>query len=316
MRKKSGFLFAMAVSVVLFATTGPAFAYTVTGDLSTTGFVALSGSVNYTGSLSGLFDVTGSEAMYVNNGSPYSDMYANQDYIVARNASGQAVTFGVGEISVGNQGSNITITSNPTTGYTISGYGQTLSNITNLNVVHVPGASNGSSVYTTTLTITGDFTTTGTTTFTSSNFPGSYHQYTQAESQVATNNKYTGVSLYTLLQQAGVNMSNYNQYVVLTGSDNGKTVLTMDEIVANNILGNYDLIAYELNGSLLSNSRGYFRSVETADDSNSRSIFTLANIDVESSVPIPPSAYLFGTGLLGFVGLKRLKCILAKKRGI
>ncbi|HYA43829.1 MAG TPA: hypothetical protein VEF34_21215 [Syntrophobacteraceae bacterium] len=300
------FVFAMAVSIVLSATTVPAFAYTVTGDLSSSGFTALSGDQSYAGSLAGLFDVSGNQALYINNGSPYSDMWANQDYIVATNASGQAVTFGVGEISVGNQGSNITITGNATTGYTISGYGQTLSGVTNLNVVHVPGVSNGNVTYTTTLTITGNFTAAGTTTFTPSNFPGSYTLYTEAESQVSTGNHYTGVCLYTLLQQAGVNMSNYNQYFVLTGSDNGKTVLTMDEVLANNTPGNYDLIAYELNGSLLSSSRGYFRSVETTDDSNSRSLFTLANIDVESSVtPIPPSVYLFGTGLLGFVGLKR-----------
>ena len=72
MRKSFGFIMAIAVLATLVATTAPAFAYTVTGDLSSSGAAALAGNQSYTGSLAGLFDVSANEAMYIDNGTSRS----------------------------------------------------------------------------------------------------------------------------------------------------------------------------------------------------------------------------------------------------
>jgi hypothetical protein len=310
MRKGPGFTIAMAISVVLLATTVPAFAYTVTGDLSSSGLSALSGSVTYTGSLSGLFDTISGEATYINNGTPYNDMYANQDYIVATSSSGAQATFSVGEITVGSAVNSISISGNSTTGYTISGGGQTLSNVSNIQVVHTTEPT-GPGGYSTQLVINGNFTPTGAVTFTSSNLPGSYSTVTVPQDFGGSHN-YTGVSLYTLLSQAGVNMSNYNQYVIATGTDGGEALLSMDEIINNSANLSTDIIATLEDGSPLSQTRGYFRLVLPTDTSTARSIFTLASLTVESSstTPIPPSLVLFGTGLVGFVGIRKKICFL------
>ena len=295
----------LAVSIVLLASSGLALAsssYTVTGDLSSSGAAHLSGAINYTGTLSGLFDTVSHEAVYIDNGTPYNDMYANQDYIVATSSSGAHATFSVGEITVGNALSSITITSNSTTGYTITGpSGQTLSHVTNINVVHTSMPA-GTAGYSSSFVINGTFTAKGTVLFNSSNFPGTYSTATVPASSGNKNN-YTGVSLATLLSQAGVNMSNLNQYVIATGMDGGETVLSMDEILDSN-----DIVATEENGASLSSTRGYARLILPGDSSTARSIFTLASLTVESSAatPEPCSLLLLGSGLLGLAGAAKL----------
>ena len=87
---------------------------------------------HYTGTLSGLFDTVSHKALYINSGAPSSDMYANQDYVVATSSSGAKATFSVGEITVGNNAvsgqpsplSSINITGNSSTGYTVTGPGR------------------------------------------------------------------------------------------------------------------------------------------------------------------------------------------------
>ena len=145
MKRKFGFIMAIATLVTLLASGGLVQAYTVSGDLSSSGFPALAGSVSYTGSLSGLFNTSGGEALYINNNLPtgkYNDMVANQDYVVVTSSSGATATFSVGEFTVGNTGNHINITGNAGTGYTVTSTDstgavyQSLSNVTNINVVH------------------------------------------------------------------------------------------------------------------------------------------------------------------------------------
>ena len=317
---KKGFSYVLlAILLLMFlAWTGPVRAYTVTGDLSSSGSAALAGNVTSTGSLSALFDTSGGEALYINNGSPYSDMYANNDYIIATSTSGAWLTFSVGEITVGNNSvnshvssnaNNITITGNSTIGYTITGPnpGQVLNNLANIDVVHTGTVSNGNGSYASSFTVQQNGTTLAS--YNSSNFPGTYTQITGQESWVSTGNAYTGVSLLALLNAAGINTSNLNQYVIATGSDLGSTVLSMAEIVQNNgstVNGHSgsDMVAYLLNGSLHSTSRGYARLVLPSDTSNSRSIFTLTSLDVVAT-PIPAALLLFAPGLAGLVGLRK-----------
>jgi len=304
--KKKFFIFiALAALIALFASAGPVLAqYTVTGDLSTSGFAALSGQLSQTGTLAGLFNASSTGATYINNGSPYSDMYGNQDYIVATSSSGATATFSVGEITVGNQGSNINITGSSSAGYTISGPGQTLSNLTNINVVHTTMPV-GTAGYSPSFTIQGSGLTT--TTYNSSNFPTGYTTVTVPGSSGSSNN-YTGVSLLTLLTNAGVITSNLNQYVIATGIDGGEAVLSMDEILQNSTGNSTDIVATSENGSALSQARGYARLVLPTDTGTSRSVFTLASLTVEpatSPVPVPATLLLFAPGLAGLAALRR-----------
>jgi hypothetical protein len=308
MKKNFLCFIALGALVVMFASAGSVLAqsYTVTGDLSAAGFTAFASGSSYTGTLAGLFNASTSGAAYVNNGSPYNDMYGNQDYIVATSSSGATATFSVGEISVGNQGSNINITGNSTTGYTVTGPGQTLSNVTNFNVVHTTMPT-GIAQYSPSFTIQGAFTPTGVTSFTSSNFPGTYATVTVPASHGSSNN-YTGVSLLSLLSQAGVNTANLNQYVIATGIDGGETVLSMDEILQNSTGNSTDIVATLENGSALSQTRGYARLVLPTDTGSSRSVFTLASLTVEpagSPVPLPASLLLFGPALTGLGVLRK-----------
>ena len=123
MKKSFGFITAIAALATVIASAGPVRAqYTVTGDLSIPGFAS-----TYTGSLAGLFgDVTpGGEAVYINHGTPFLDMYANQDYIVATSSNGSIATFSEGEITLG--GANLNIGYSSSTGYTVSSPQQSLS---------------------------------------------------------------------------------------------------------------------------------------------------------------------------------------------
>ncbi|MGD0488727.1 MAG: hypothetical protein ABSB94_16235 [Syntrophorhabdales bacterium] len=302
MKKHLCVFIALAAVITLFASTGPVLAYTVTGDLSAAGSTALTGSQSYTGTLSDLFDTVSHEAIYINNGTPYSDMYANQDYIVATSSSGAKATFSVGEITVGN--ATINISGNNSTGYTISGNGQTLHNLANINVVHTTMPA-GTSQYSPSFTIQGSGVTT--TLYNSSNFPVGYTTVTVPASS-GNSNTYTGVSLLTLLQQDGVNTGNLNQYVIATGIDGGEAVLSMDEIVHNSTGTSTDIVATKENGSALSSARGYARLVLPTDSSTSRSVFTLYSLTVErvaSPVPVPAALLLFGPGLAGLAVLRR-----------
>lgn len=322
MKKSLCFIMALATFAMLLASVGPAAAYTVTGDLSSSGLSALSGSVTYTGTLSGLFDTISGEATYINNGT--SDMYANMDYILATSTTGQIATFSVGEITVGNSSvnsnsgsggsaNNIQITGSSSTGFTISGNGESLSNVANIDVVHTTappanaqqGTYNSSGQYSPSFTILANGTIVAT--YSSSNFPGSYATMTNQESWASTGNKYTGVSLLALLQAAGVNTNDLNQYVIATGADGTETVVSMDEIVANSTGSYEDMVAYQLNGSSLSSTRGFARLVLPSDTSNSRSEYTLYSLDVVPT-PTPAALLLFAPGLAGIAAMrKRLK---------
>lgn len=305
MKKSLGFL-TLIILIVALTRTAPAFAFTVSGDLSSTGATALSGSVNYTGTLSNLFDTVGGTAEYIDNGTPYNDMFANQDYIVATSSNGNVATFSVGEITVGNSLSSINITGNSSTGYTITGPGQSLSNVTNINVVHTSMPA-GTAGYSSSFTINGTFNQQGTVTFNSSNFPGTYTTVTVPASQGNSNN-YTGVSLDTLLSQAGVNVNNLNQIVIATGIDGGEAVLSMDEIVDNSSGSDTDLVATLENGSALSQTRGYARLILPTDNSTARSIFTLSSLTVESTAPVPEpcTMFLLGAGLVWTVAFRKI----------
>src|SRR5208337_1968636 len=128
MKKRFGFTLALALSVLIFASAGPVLAYTVTGDLKTPG--------TYTSTTSGVLN-----SVLSGIGGGISN--ARLDYIVATGANGALATFSGDEISPSLQqstntfgGNYITISAdtNGDGGFTLSGDGQSITNVSNISV--------------------------------------------------------------------------------------------------------------------------------------------------------------------------------------
>lgn len=96
---------------------------------------------------------------------------------------------------------------------------------------------------------------------------------------------YTGVLLWTLLQQAvirstpGIKNDILRRTVVVTGSDGYQTVLSVGEIDPK-FGGDRALIAYARGGKALSHDRGFARLIVPTDKSAGRAVFGIASITV------------------------------------
>ncbi len=294
---------ALAALTALFASTGPASAYTVTGDLKTAGAYTLSA----TGSLWSVLSGTGKGIAN-----------SKADYILVTGAGGSLATFSAGEIntslySTGASTVNISSDSNGDGGYTVSGDGQTITNVSNINVVRAPlpagtypgGASAAFTVYGPGI---------ATTTYTPSSLP----QTDTITASGMENGKtpytwtYTGVSLVSLLQSAGVNTNNLNQLVIAVGNDGYQITMSMGQIVA---AGNLDMVAdmsndtsaplyYDSNGNVVNGAFGFARTILGNQNSNGQWDQMLQKLEVVPT-PVPPSALLLVPGLLGLFGIKK-----------
>jgi len=123
---------------------------------------------------------------------------------------------------------------------------------------------------------------------------------------------YSGVSLWTFLQSAGI-ITNplvkndiLGKYLVATGSDGYKAVISLGEISPS--FGNQqDLIATGLNGGGLG-TNGFARLVIPGDIKAGRYVSNLIGLEVlPAPVPVPASVWLFGSGLVALVGIARRK---------
>ncbi len=121
---------------------------------------------------------------------------------------------------------------------------------------------------------------------------------------------FTGVSLWTLLTDAGIvtnpKVKNdiLNHYLLATGSDGYEAVLSLGELDPMfGGAGAPDLIAYAMNGQPLG-ADGFARLVVPGDDLGGRYVSNLTSLEVlDASVPEPPSLLLLAAGLavLGLV---------------
>ncbi len=127
-------------------------------------------------------------------------------------------------------------------------------------------------------------------------------------------NTYTGVSLWTFLQNAGlitnplVKNDILGKYLVATGSDGYRAVIALGEIAPS--FGNLqDLIAIDLNGGGLG-TNGFARLVIPGDTKAGRYVSNLVGLEVLNApapVPVPAAVWLFGSGLAAMVGVARRK---------
>ena len=124
---------------------------------------------------------------------------------------------------------------------------------------------------------------------------------------------YTGVSLWDLLNTTTGLVTNpavkndvLDKYLVATGSDGYKALISMGEI--DPAFGNQpDLVAYEADGTLL-DSNGFARLVVPGDAKAGRYVSNLINLQVFSatSVPEPTDAVMLLAGLAGLGAFARV----------
>jgi len=132
--------------------------------------------------------------------------------------------------------------------------------------------------------------------------------------------EFTGVSLYDLLTlatagggvitDAGIKNDILGKYIVATGSDGYKAVVSMGELHPN-FGGDGILVAYdETGGDPGVGTAGFARLVVPGDVRAGRFVSNLVGLEVLSApapVPVPAAVVLFGTGLVALVGIARRK---------
>jgi len=325
MKKRFGLTLAIALSVLIFASAGPVLAYTVTGDLKA-GYTY--GSTT-SGSLWSVFTSGGGGV-----GS------TNYDYIVVTGANGSMATYSPGEISPsyytpvtgssypGSTSGGATVTIAPDAnndgGYTVTGDGQTITNVSNINVVRAPQppytgsvgttypGSKNNEIPSTLFTIFGP--NIGTTTWTPDGAAAGSTQLPQTDTQTISgsshgtlySNVYTGVSLVSLLQSAGVNTNNLNQAVIAVGNDGFQITMSMSQIVS---AGDLDMVAdetndptslyYNLDGTVSTTDAGGFaRTILGNQNQNGQWDQMLEGLEVVPT-PVPPGILLLVPGLAG-----------------
>jgi hypothetical protein len=315
---KKGFcvvVFLMAL-IVLYASSGPVLAFTITGDLATPGVY------NYSGLTTDLWSVL-SGVGGVDNTAPAgyqtTGNYQETDYVSVTGANGAIATFSVGEIDNKFGQENIGITNNGGV-YSLSYGTQAVSNITNINVVHAPlppgpgpsGLSGYPGGKSASFTVSGAGVT-NPAIYTPDGLLAGSTALSQSDQISAASNGviYMGASLLSLLNSAGVNTNNMNQVVVAAGSNNYEVVMSMAEIVAQ---GNNDLVAdasndgkyyYDLSGDVVNGSNGFARTVLGAESQRGLWNSNLESLTVVSTTPVPPSLALLVPGLLGLFGMRR-----------
>ncbi len=221
-------------------------------------------------------------------------------YVLATGSDGYKTVFALGELNpgFGNQpdliayaetvgGISMPLTSNGFARVTapadIAG-GRYVSSLASLDVRHSGSAQGGGGGGTTT-----QFTVSGTVSKVAT-FDLPALQALPAVTQAAGGSNYTGVTLWTLLSSnvglatdPAVKNDVLGMYVVATGSDGYKAVLSMGEI--NPMFGNKpDLIAYAVNGAPL-DANGFARLVVPNDVKAGRYVSNLVSLEVFRAAP-------------------------------
>lgn len=241
-----------------------------------------------------------------------------RDYVVATGTDGYRSVFSLGELnsSFGNQNDIIAYQLNGAD-LTGSGFarivapgdvkaGRWVSNLASLEIGHVDytpaagGISNQFSV---------NGAVTNLTTYNASNLPGSLPAQTvTVNTPPLFGASFTGVSLWSLLNQAGIITDStikndiLGKYVIATGSDGYQSVFSLGELNPN--FGNQaDLVAFaDGNGASLG-SKGFAEIVVPGDVAKAgRYVSNLVSLTVVNAapVPLPASALLMLSGLLTF----------------
>jgi hypothetical protein len=108
---------------------------------------------------------------------------------------------------------------------------------------------------------------------------------------------YTGVEVWDFLVAAGISGNVLNSYVLATGSDGYQVLYSLAEL--NPAFGaSPRLVAYAVDGGLLSDGDGFARMVIPGDLRGGRYVSNIASLEL-AATPEPGTLALLGTGLAG-----------------
>jgi DMSO/TMAO reductase YedYZ molybdopterin-dependent catalytic subunit len=328
------------------ASAGPTTQFTVTGDVvapatytlatlealppttETVTFQTMSGP--QTGSFTGptlwtLLNTVGLQTPAVKNG-------ILRQYVIAEGSDGYTSLFSLGELAPQFGGSNPQVL----VAYQQNGAplgstgfarmvaakdnfgGRYVSNLENLEVGTAPSNSSQGGGTTTQLSLSGAVRTPGVFTLSSlESLPATTETVTYLAGGTPVTATFTGVSIWTLLMDAGIvtdpaiKNDILNYYVLATGSDGYEAIFSLGELDPMfGGTGAPDLIAYLQDGMPLG-ADGFARVVVPGDDFGGRYVSNLVSLQViDAVVPEPGSLWLFGTSLLAMAVLRRRRAII------
>lgn len=324
---------AMATPTTQFSVTGdvaaPAvFTLTGLGDLP-----ALTEAVTYQtmgGPQSGVF--TGPSLWYLLNNAvglrppPVKNGVLRQ-FVVARGSDGYSALFSMGELSPDFGGSNPQVLAAyqengaplGSTGFARmvaakDNYGgRYVSNLANLEVGTAPALPSEGGGPTTQFSLAGAVKTPGVYTLSSlEDLPATTETVTYIAGGTPVTATFTGVSIWTLLNEAGI-VTNpaikndiLNFYLLASGSDGYEAILSLGEL--DPMFGGNpeapDLIAYQVDGGPLGPD-GFARVVVPGDSRGGRYVSNLVSLEViDATVPEPASLSVLAGALLGLAIVK------------
>jgi DMSO/TMAO reductase YedYZ molybdopterin-dependent catalytic subunit len=187
--------------------------------------------------------------------------------------------------------------------------GRYVSNLANLQVGTAPSNPSQGGGETTQLYLSGAVQTPGVYTLSSLEaLPATTETVTYLSAGTPVTATFTGVSLWTLLSDAGI-VTNpaikndiLNYYVLATGTDGYEAIFSLGELDPMfGGTGAPDLIAYEVNGGPLG-ADGFARVVVPGDDFGGRYVSNLVSLEViDAVVPEPGALQLVMTGLIAML---------------
>jgi hypothetical protein len=196
--------------------------------------------------------------------------------------------------------------------------GRYVSNLSNLNVETAPSNPSQGGGTTTQFSLSGAIRTPGVYTLSSlESLPATTETVTYLAGGTPVTATFTGVSIWTLLTDAGIvtdpaiKNDILNYYLLATGSDGYEAILSLGELDPMfGGTGAPDLIAYLQDGMPLG-ADGFARIVVPGDDFGGRYVSNLVSLQViDWVVPEPGSLLLFASSLLAMALLVRRRAII------
>jgi DMSO/TMAO reductase YedYZ molybdopterin-dependent catalytic subunit len=328
------------------ATAGPTTEFTVTGDVISPATYDLAGlgslpptteTVTFqtmngpqTGSFTGptlwtLLNTVGLQTPAVKNG-------ILRQYVVAQGSDGYTSLFSLGELAPQFGGSNPQVL----VAYQQNGVplgstgfarivaakdnfgGRYVSNLANLEVGTAPSNPSQGGGTTTQLSLSGAVQTPGVFTLSSlESLPATTETVTYLAGGTPVTATFTGVSIWTLLTDAGIvtdpaiKNDILNYYVLATGSDGYEAIFSLGELDPMfGGTGAPDLIAYLQDGMPL-DADGFARVVVPGDNFGGRYVSNLVSLQlIDAVVPEPGSLVLFASSLLAMALVVRRRPII------
>ena len=315
MKKSFNIIMALTAMIGVLAFIGQVHAYQVIGDVLNPGTYSSGGS---------LWSVLNTAIIRV-NATPANpsgtENWIEGDYVQVTGANGATALYSVGELNPLYGNAQVSLTSNGSGGYTLSGVGRSVTNVTGINVVHtIDPVKGGPWIYANSFSVsnggavldTFSLSGSGGLVDTAGKVPASTVYY--GGSSHAWN--YTGVTLLGMLQGLGINTSNLNQYVIVKATDAYATVLSMGELVN----GEAAYIGYKgdpadsatavgpevvVSGQVVAGYDGFARLM-FPDEASGIWVSRISGIDVEAApIPLPATLFLLAPGLAGLAAIRR-----------